>query len=142
MIFCKAIWLKLMGKFGIWYVFLLLKEKLSAEIGCVISLIAQRIFLPFPSHLAHLIFWFCPRLLVKSQKYLSLLTNQHAQIFTYLCKKKNKITLINCFLFGSIFFFCRWKQSSECKWSHLVRGCKREFLRLCRKDYLHSILLP
>ena len=36
----------------------MLKEKLSAEIGCVISLIAQRISLPLPSHLAVLIFDF------------------------------------------------------------------------------------
>ena len=52
--------------------FSFVEKYLWAEIGCVISLIAQRIFLPFASHLAHLIFWFRPRFL-KSEKYLSFL---------------------------------------------------------------------
>ena len=85
------------------------KKKSSAEIGCVISLIAQRLFPPFPSHPTHLIFRISSLICEITKRFhllsvrwmSSICINMSAQVFLVYINLKcaQRITFTGHFLF-------------------------------------------
>ena len=118
------------------------KKKSSAEIGCVISLIAQRLFPPFPSHPTHLIFRISSLICEITKRFhllsvvwmSSICKNISAQvILVYInlkCESHRDL------LSRDIFFPCPWKQSSECNWSHFVRLQAGENFSDCAEEII------